>query len=102
MDWRRYLNAEGEFELAKYLYRTNKELMKLALDMGTLLSDDKAKLRAYKEKIKKDFTARWTNLAEALEAFGLVVACGCEPETYCQECGGARYLFDQTLEKKDG
>jgi len=97
MDWKRYVNAEGDFELAKYLYRTNKDLMKLTLDMGTLLSDDKAKLRAFKEKIKQDFTLRWENIAEALELFGMVVPCVCTPGMYCAECGGARYLLNQGL-----
>ena len=52
-DWKNFININGDFELPNFLYRTINDLMKQALDMGTLLSDDPYKLRAYKEQTKK-------------------------------------------------
>ena len=54
-DWKNYIDLNGNFELPNFLYKTINELMKQALDMGTLLSDDQYKLRAYKEQTKKLF-----------------------------------------------
>ena len=54
-DWKNFININGDFELPNFLYRTINDLMKQALDMGTLLSDDPYKLRAYKEQTKKLF-----------------------------------------------
>ena len=51
-DWKMYLNQNGDFELANFLYKTINNLMKQSLDMGTLLSNDQIKLRAYKEQTK--------------------------------------------------
>lgn len=96
LDWREYIDEDGSFELAQYLYSINVDLMKNALDMGTLLSTDKVRLRAYKEQIKAYFKNRWMETAEALEHFDLIVPCGCTNE-YCTICGGARYRFNSAL-----
>ena len=96
-DWRNYVNVNGDFELPNYLFRMNTELMKQALDMGTLLSEDPAKLRAFKEQIKKHFKARWIETAQALEYFDLVVRCRCKQDDYCEVCGGSRYLLNMAL-----
>lgn len=96
LDWREYIDSEGLFELPEYLYAINVDLMKNALDMGTLLSTDKVRLRAYKEQIKAYFKNRWMETAEALEHFDLIVPCGCTNE-YCTICGGARYRFNSAL-----
>ena len=96
LDWREFIDEEGSFELAEYLYSINVDLMKNALDMGTLLSTDKVRLRAYKEQIKAYFKNRWMETAEALEHFDLIVPCGCSNE-YCTVCGGARYRFNSAL-----
>jgi hypothetical protein len=86
LDWRNYVNEFGDFELPNYLYQINKELMKQSLDLGTLLSDDKAKLRAYKEQIKSVFKRRWMELAQALEFFDIIVPCRCSLDEFCEEC----------------
>ena len=67
-DWKNFININGDFELPNFLYRTINDLMKQALDMGTLLSDDPYKLRAYKEQTKKLFKNKWQymRLAPAL------------------------------------
>lgn len=96
-DWKNYITENGDFELPNYLFRVFMELMKESLDMGTLLSDDPAKLRAYKERTKKHFKARWIETAEALEFFELVVACGCSHYDYCEICGGSRYILNGAL-----
>lgn len=94
LDWRTYVNDSGDFELSFYLFRLNTDLMKQALDLGTLLSDDPAKLRAFKEQIKKHFKARWLETAKALEFFDLVVPCDCASKEYCIRCGGSRYILN--------
>jgi hypothetical protein len=76
------------------------DLMKQSLDMGTLLSEDQAKLRAYKEQTKKLFKNKWYEIAKALEAFSIIDPCICstqEKETYCDICKGARYIISSTL-----
>lgn len=96
-DWRSYVNANGDFELPNYLFKMITELMKQSLDMGTLLSDDPAKLRAFKEQTKKQFKSRWLETAEALEFFELVIPCTCKRSDYCEICGGSRYLLNGAL-----
>lgn len=97
LDWKGYVNDVGDFELPNYLFRMNNDLMKQALDLGTLLSDDKNKLRAYREQIKKTFKRRWMELAEALEFYDLIVPCGCSEGDYCTLCGGSRYRLNEAL-----
>lgn len=95
-----YLNKNGDFELANFLYKTINTLMKQSLDMGTLLSNDQAKLRAYKEQTKKVFKQKWFEVAKALEHFGIIEQCSCyydEKETYCEVCKGARYITSSML-----
>ena len=99
-DWKMYLNKNGDFELANFLYKTINTLMKQSLDMGTLLSNDQAKLRAYKEQTKKLFKQKWFEVAKALEHFGIIEQCSCyydEKETYCEVCKGARYITSSML-----
>ena len=95
--WKQYIDLYGNFELPAYLYAVNNELMKQTLDLGTLLSTDSAKLRAYKEQVKKMFKKRWLDIAEALEFFDMVVPCGCSTHDYCQICGGSRYKLNSAL-----
>ena len=73
------------------------ELMKQSLDLGTLLSDDPAKLRAYKEQIKKEFKNKWFNIAEALEQVGVLVECVCARDEFCKLCGGSRFKLNEEL-----
>ena len=54
-DWKNFVDQNGDFQLANFLYKNINDLMKHALDMGTLLSNDQHKLRAYKEQTKKLF-----------------------------------------------
>jgi len=102
-DWKNYINQNGDFELPNFLYRTVNDLMKQSLDMGTLLSEDQYKLRAYKEQTKKLFRNKWFDLAEALEYFGIIEKCACSPvnnsgkEIYCDICKGARYVMNSAL-----
>lgn len=97
INWRNYVNEDGDFELPNYLYRVNNDLMKETLDLGTLLSEDQRKLRAFKEQIKKIFKQRWMQIAEALDFFDLVVPCICSTTEYCEICGGSRYNINQAI-----
>ncbi len=97
VDYRNYVNERGDFELPRYLYLIITNLMKQALDFGTMLSNDPAKLRAYKEQTKRSFKAQWFDLAQALESFGIIVVCGCPPDEFCRACGGARYVLNEAL-----
>lgn len=99
-DWKNFINENGDFELPNFLYKTITDLMKQTLDMGTLLSSDQQKLRAYKEQTKKAFKARWYEVAKALEFFNIIDPCICatdEKEIYCDICKGARYIISSTL-----
>jgi hypothetical protein len=97
LNWKNYVNEHGDFELPLYLYRVINSLMKSSLDMGTLLSEDKAKLRAYKEQTKNLFKKRWLEVAQSLESFDLIIPCGCEQNEYCKVCGGSRYILNSAL-----
>lgn len=97
VEWRNYVNNQGDFEMPNYLFRMYMELMKQALDMGTLLSDDSAKLRAYKEQVKKQFKSRWLETAQALEFFDMVIPCACKHSDYCEVCGGSRYILNAAI-----
>ncbi|HJS83621.1 MAG TPA: hypothetical protein VJ742_12380 [Nitrososphaera sp.] len=97
MEWKSYIDSHGDFELANYLYRVILDLMKNALDMGTLLSSDPAKLRAFKEQTKQVFKTRWLEVAQALEAFDIIVPCGCQHTEFCKICGGSRYRLNTAL-----
>lgn len=99
-NWKTFINDSGDFELPNFLYKTVMDLMKQSLDMGTLLSEDQVKLRAYKEQTKKLFKNKWYEIAKALEAFSIIDPCMCstqEKETYCDICKGARYIISSTL-----
>lgn len=98
--WKNYIDKNGDFQLANFLYKNINELMKHSLDMGTLLSSDPQKLRAYKEQTKKLFKNKWLNVAEALENFGIIEKCDCysqEQEIYCDICKGSRYKVSSYL-----
>lgn len=97
VDWRNYVDHNGDFELAGYLYRVLNDLMKQSLDMGTLLSNDQAKLRAFKDQTKSIFKKRWMEVAQALEAFEIITPCGCPSHEYCKACGGSRYRLNSAL-----
>ena len=105
-DWKKFINIKGNFELPNFLYKTINDLMKQALDMGTLLSDDPYKLRAYKEQTKKLFKNKWYDLAQALEFFAIIDPCQCMSakfehndgkDIYCDICKGARYIINSAL-----
>jgi len=99
-DWKMYLNKNGDFELANFLYKKINSLMKQSLDMGTLLSSDAHKLRAYKEQTKKLFKQEWFDVAEAMEFFGIIEKCACatlNKDAYCEACKGARYVTSSFL-----
>lgn len=98
LDWRRNVNEQGDFELPSYLYKMIKNLMKQTLDLGTLLSNDSAKTRAYKEQVKNTFRDQWNSLAEALEFFDLIRPCICHTTgEFCSICGGSRYQMNEAL-----
>jgi hypothetical protein len=93
-DWTRFTDSNGDFQLANFLYRNINDLMKHSLDMGTLLSTDAHKLRAYKEQTKKLFKSKWYDIAQCLEFFDIIEKCVCYSdgqEAYCEVCKGSRY-----------
>lgn len=99
-DWKKYTDTSGNFQLANFLYKSINELMKHSLDMGTLLSSDQHKLRAYKEQTKKLFKSKWFDIAQSLEFFDIIEKCSChseQQEIYCDICKGARYRISSYL-----
>lgn len=95
--WEEYTDDNGDFNLALYLFKTINHLMKSSLDFGTMLSTDQSRLRAYKEQTKTVFKGKWLEVAQALEAFDVIVPCGCPNNEYCTQCGGARYRLNTVL-----
>jgi len=99
-DWKNYIDQNGDFQLANFLYKSINELMKNSLDMGTLLSSDQHKLRAYKEQTKKLFKNKWFDIANCLEYFDVIEKCVCfseQKDNYCEICKGARYKISSYL-----
>lgn len=99
-DWKKFTDVNGDFQLANFLYRSINDLMKHSLDMGTLLSSDQAKLRAYKEQTKKLYKSKWLEIAQALEFFDIIEKCICYSsitEKYCDICKGSRYRLTSYL-----
>lgn len=97
LSWQSFMDDNDNFALPNYIYATISDLMKQSLDLGTLLSNDSVKLRAYKEQIKTLFKKRWMEMAQALEFFEIIVPCGCSPDQYCKICGGSRYMLHEAL-----
>lgn len=95
--WTDYIDDRGDMELPKYLYNSYMNLMKTSLDMGTLLSNDHTKLRAFKEQTKSIFKKRWLDLAQALEEFDIIAPCSCRTDMYCAVCGGSRYRLNMVM-----
>jgi hypothetical protein len=99
-DWKKFTDVNGDFQLANFLYKSINDLMKHSLDMGTLLSEDSYKLRAYKEQTKKLFKNKWFEIAQSLEFFDIIEKCICHnqaQETYCEICKGSRYKLSSYL-----
>ncbi len=96
-NWNGFIDPNGNFELPAFLYKTINNLMKKSLDYGTLLSEDPAKLRAFKETVKSTFKGKWIEVAQALEFFDIVVRCTCKDTEFCNICGGSRYILNQVV-----
>lgn len=99
-DWKNYIDQNGDFQLANFLYKSINSLMKHSLDMGTLLSNDQQKLRAYKEQTKKLFKNTWLDIARCLENYEVIEKCVCfsdQKENYCEICRGSRYKITSYL-----
>jgi len=96
-DWKSFVDDTGNFALPNYLYRMINDLMKQSLDFGTMVTDDRAKLRAYKEQVKKAFKSKWADVAQALESFDLIEPCTCNPHEFCNICGGSRFQLSSWI-----
>lgn len=90
--WKDFVDERDDFQLSTYMYLLINQIMKNTLDLGTLLSDDPKKLRAFKEQIKKNHKEAWADVAESLESFGLIDRCICKVDEYCEICKGSRYV----------
>jgi hypothetical protein len=91
------LSESDNFNIVKFIYMLLNDSMKYALDMGTLLSDDPQKLRAYKEQIKKNSKGNWDKLGAALVNIGIADDCICSRGEYCQVCGGSRFVMSSLV-----
>lgn len=96
-DLEKFLDWNGNISIPYYLYRMIMALMKESLDLGTLLSDDQAKLRAYKERVKNVYHQEWKKLASIFEEMGLIEPCGCDVRKKCDICKGSRYVTSSFL-----
>ena len=96
-DWQKYIDKQGNFEFPKYLYRTISDMMKVNLDLGTLVCNDPAKLRAYKERVKSTYKQKWFDIAAVLEFFDIIQRCVCDHDEFCKICGGSRYILSEAL-----
>ena len=86
-----------EFNIVKFMYLNINASMKHALDLGTMVSDDPQKLRAYKEQIKKNARKQWDELGRALVYLGLADECICSQGDYCTICSGSRFVMSSLL-----
>ena len=92
----KFVSETGDFEFPNFLYDTINNLMKSTLDLGTLAcADDKNRLRAFKETVKKNFKSKWSEIAEVLEEFDLIEPCTCVENEFCTICGGSRFVTNQ-------
>lgn len=89
----KYIDSNGDLNLTKFLHSVIWDLMKYALDTGTMLSEDESKLRAFKEQTRNTFKGKWSELLDTLMAFDLVTPCSCSPDEYCEICGGTRFVL---------
>lgn len=96
-DVTKYVNNNGDLEFPKYLYKSLNDLMKHNLDLGTLVTENPQKLRAYKEMVKSSFKQKWLEIAAQLCDFGLIEPCVCKEKEFCSICGGSRYLLDNAM-----
>jgi len=96
-DWQKYVDKQGNFEFPKYLFKTISEMMKVNLDLGTLVCNDAAKLRAYKERIKAVYKEKWLDIASLLEFFEIIQPCICAHDEFCKLCGGSRYILSEAM-----
>lgn len=96
-DWQKYIDNQGNFEFPKYLYRTISDMMKINLDLGTLVCNDSTKLRAYKERVKYTYKQKWLDIASVLEFFEIIQRCICQDDEFCKVCGGSRYILSETM-----
>jgi len=97
MEWSKYVDSLGNFEFPKYLYKSIMDMMKINLDLGTLVCNDPSKLRAFKERVKATYKEKWLDIASILEYCDLIEPCVCKSDTFCQTCGGSRYLLSGKL-----
>lgn len=95
--WKKYMNDQGDFEFAKYLYKSLTDQMKTNLDLGTLVCQDSVKLRAFKEQVKNANTQLWNDIAEVFEYFSVVQPCSCNTNDFCKLCGGSRYVTSDAM-----
>lgn len=72
-------------------------MMKVNLDLGTLVCNDPAKLRAYKERVKSTYKEKWLDIASVLEFFEIIQRCICDHDEFCKVCGGSRYILSETM-----
>lgn len=91
------ISESDDFNIVKFIYMLLNDSMKYALDMGTLLSDDPQKLRAYKEQIKKNSKTNWDKLGAALVNIGIADDCICTRGEYCRVCSGSRFVMSSLV-----
>lgn len=96
-EWQKYIDVNGDFEFPKYLYRTISDMMKINLDLGTLVCNDPAKLRAYKERVKSTYKEKWLDIASVLEFLGIIDRCVCDYDEFCKICGGSRFILSEAM-----
>jgi hypothetical protein len=97
VDWKKFIDGNGDFEFPKYIYKVISDLMKASLDLGTMVSTDQNKLRAYKEQVKSTYNQKWLEVASVLEFFELISPCLCDDRDFCRVCGGSRYILSDVL-----
>lgn len=92
-----FVSEKGDFEFPNFLYHTLMSLMKSTLDLGTLACQNQSQLRAFKETTKKNFKAKWKDIAEVLVKFDLIAPCSCSDNDFCSICGGSRFISNDIV-----
>lgn len=91
------INPKGYIEFPSFIYDLLMSLMKETLDLGTLLSSDSNKMRAFKERTKSSYRKAWLDTASLLAEFGMITPCICNEKDFCKICGGSRYILAEDL-----
>lgn len=91
--------SKNQVQLPRYLFEMINRLMKSTLDLGSIACTNQNQLRSYKATVKRSFKGEWHDLAEILLKANVISRCICDEGDFCNICGGARFVFQESSEE---